>query len=79
MNLNAGETLQPVFHFLDEAIADYGVYLYLVLTSLVPVLSNGAPHDAYNTTDSGTIQVIDTTPSNSAQRYYRVAFVLYRV
>ena len=31
MNLNAGETLKPVFHFLDKAIADYGVYLYLVL------------------------------------------------
>ncbi len=31
MNLNAGETLKPVFHFLDEAIADYGVYLYLAL------------------------------------------------
>ncbi len=29
MNLNAGETLKPVFDFLDEAIADYGVYLYL--------------------------------------------------
>ena len=34
MNLNAGETLKPVFHFLDEAIADYGVYLYLALVWL---------------------------------------------
>jgi hypothetical protein len=34
MDLNAGETLQPVFHFLDEAIADYGVYLYLALVWL---------------------------------------------
>ena len=31
MNLNAGEVLKPVFDFLDSAIADYGVYLYLVL------------------------------------------------
>ena len=31
MNLNAGEVLKPVFDFLDAAIADYGVYLFLVL------------------------------------------------
>jgi len=31
MNLNAGEVLKPVFDFLNAAIADYGVYLYLVL------------------------------------------------
>jgi len=31
MNLNAGEVLKPVFDFLDNAIADYGVYLFLVL------------------------------------------------
>lgn len=31
MNLNAGEVLKPVFDFLDNAIADYGVYLYLAL------------------------------------------------
>ena len=31
MNLNAGEIMKPVFDFLDNAIADYGVYLYLVL------------------------------------------------
>jgi hypothetical protein len=34
MNLNAGEILKPVFHFLDDAIANYGVYLYLVLVWL---------------------------------------------
>ncbi|HEX5399819.1 MAG TPA: hypothetical protein VFY06_12315 [Verrucomicrobiae bacterium] len=31
MNLNAGEVLKPVFDFLDTVIADYGVYLFVVL------------------------------------------------
>ena len=34
MNLNPGEVLEPVFHFLADAIADYGVYLYLALVWL---------------------------------------------
>ena len=38
MNLNAGEVLKPVFDFLNAAIADYGVYLYLVLVRLSLVL-----------------------------------------
>ena len=34
MNLNPATVLDPVFHFLDEAISDYGVYLYLALVWL---------------------------------------------
>jgi hypothetical protein len=34
MNFNPGEVLDPVFHFLDDAIANYGVYLYLALVWL---------------------------------------------
>jgi hypothetical protein len=38
MNLNPVTVLDPVFHFLDEAIADYGVYLYLALVWLSLIL-----------------------------------------
>ena len=34
MNLNPATVLDPVFHFLNKAIADYRVYLYLALVWL---------------------------------------------
>jgi hypothetical protein len=46
MNLNPGEVLEPIFHFLADAIADYGVYLYLALvwpsaTAIAWIFSGG--------------------------------------
>jgi hypothetical protein len=38
MNLNPSEVLDPVFNFLDEAISNYGVYLYLVLVWLSVIM-----------------------------------------
>lgn len=38
MNLTPLDILNPVFHFLDDAIADYGVYLYLALVWLSAIL-----------------------------------------
>jgi hypothetical protein len=36
MNFNPGEVLEPILHFLDEAIADYGVYAELGINSIMP-------------------------------------------
>lgn len=38
MNLTPLDILNPVFHFLDDIIADYGVYLYLALVWLSAIL-----------------------------------------
>jgi hypothetical protein len=34
MNLNPATVLDPVFHFLDKIIAEFGVYLFLMLVWL---------------------------------------------
>ena len=34
MNLNPATVLDPVFHFLDGIIADYGLYLFLAFVWL---------------------------------------------
>lgn len=36
MNLNAPELMEPVFRFLDGLIADYGLYLYMVMVWASP-------------------------------------------
>jgi len=38
MNLNPATVLDPVFHFLDGIIADYGLYLFLAFVWLSLVL-----------------------------------------
>jgi hypothetical protein len=38
MNVSPLEVLGPVFRFLDEVIADYGVYLFLVFVWLCLIL-----------------------------------------
>ncbi len=38
MNLNPAIVLDPVFHFLDGIIADYGLYLFLAFVWLSLVL-----------------------------------------
>ena len=38
MNVSPLEVLEPVFHFLDEVIANDGVYLFLVFVWLCLIL-----------------------------------------
>jgi len=38
MNVSPLEVLEPVFRFLDEVIANYGVYLFLVFVWLCLIL-----------------------------------------
>ena len=38
MNLNPATVLDPVFQFLDEILADYGLYLFLAFAWLSPLV-----------------------------------------
>ncbi len=59
MNSNAPELMEPVFRFLDGLIANYGLYLYLVMVWASPfvivwILKGGLRRKS-SRRDSGTV------------------------